>query len=56
MKSRTKVSRSGQRPVHANNSFVVPSHGRLVRRGSTAVIDDPSEEHRDPKDWSGTSR
>jgi hypothetical protein len=55
MKSRAKHTRGGRQPsadAKASGVFVVPSHGRLARRGSTEVVEDESE----PRGtWKGSS-
>jgi hypothetical protein len=59
MKSRAKHARSDRRQsMDANPSgvFVVPSHGRLARRGSTEIVEDDAEQRASSKDSSGASR
>jgi hypothetical protein len=59
MKSRAKQTRSGRRPnldAKASGVFVVPSHGRLARRGSTEIIEDDIETHNSSKSSSSISR
>src|SRR5580658_2275992 len=55
MKSRAKPTRSGRRPsldAKPSGVFIVPSHGRLARRGSTEIV----EEDTAPRDsWKGAS-
>jgi hypothetical protein len=40
----------------ASEVFVVPSHGRLARRGSTEIVEDDNEERGNWKGSSSTSR
>jgi hypothetical protein len=59
MKSRAKQTRSGRRPnldAKPSGVFVVPSHGRLARRGSTEIIEDDVETHTSSKSSSSISR
>jgi hypothetical protein len=58
MKARAKHIRSTRRPLPAKGSeaFVVPSHGRLARRGCTEIVEDDREERGDWKGSSGISR
>jgi hypothetical protein len=59
MKSRAKQTQSGRRPsLDAKRSgiFVVPSHGRLARRGSTEIIEDDVETRNSSKSSSSISR
>jgi hypothetical protein len=59
MKSRTKQTRSGRRPsldAKPAGVFIVPSHGRLARRGSTEIIEDDAEPRDGSRDASSVSR
>ena len=59
MKSRAKPARSGRRPsLDAKPSavFIVPSHGRLARRGSTEIVEDDAEPRDSWKSASSISR
>lgn len=48
MKRKTKQQRSGRATKREMPAavFVVPSHGRLVRRGSTEVVEEGHDESR----------
>lgn len=50
MKRKATRGRTARTTKHAaaeeSQVFVVPSHGRLARRGSTQIVEDESEESR----------
>jgi hypothetical protein len=53
MKSKKKetVSRRPPKPeAQASATFIVPSHGRLARRGSTGIVADGGDGRRVPRD------
>jgi hypothetical protein len=59
MKSTAKHPRSKPRATTdgmPSGAFVVPSHGRLARRGSTEIVEDEAEQGGGSKDASGASR
>lgn len=59
MKSRAKRTQGVRHSMQATKTsgvFVVPSHGRLARRGSTEIIEDDADHRGASKDASGVSR
>jgi hypothetical protein len=58
MKSRAKPTRARRLSQDAKPSgvFVVPSHGRLARRGSTEIVEDDVESRDGSKGYSSVAR